>query len=147
MRTRKVGRMPNCSVAEKEFEIVAHAAHHFWTSGNRTDAVVLDELARKMTRALTTAKASFSSRMLSQPLARIDIESPLEASGLRKASPERSVKLCILCHQRPAVVPDRDQMGRPIKRVCRECHAARLRGDLVEIREVEGKRSQAEGKA
>jgi hypothetical protein len=24
-------------------------------------------------------------------------------------------------------------MGRPIKRICRPCHAARLRGDLAEV--------------
>jgi hypothetical protein len=43
------------------------------------------------------------------------------------------VNLCILCNERPAVLPDRERMGKPIKRVCRECHASRLRGDLVEI--------------
>jgi hypothetical protein len=52
------------------------------------------------------------------------------------------VKMCVLCHQRPAAVPDRERMGKPIKRVCRECHAARLRGDLVEILEVERKRRE-----
>ena len=24
-------------------------------------------------------------------------------------------------------------MGRPIKRICRDCHAARLRGDLAQV--------------
>jgi hypothetical protein len=42
-------------------------------------------------------------------------------------------RLCIICREKPAEVPDRNQMGRPIKRVCRECHAARLRGDLKRI--------------
>jgi hypothetical protein len=28
---------------------------------------------------------------------------------------------CIYCNERPAEVPDRRKMGRPIKRVCREC--------------------------
>lgn len=38
--------------------------------------------------------------------------------------------LCIVCHVRPVAVPDRERSGRPIKRVCRECHAKRLRLDL-----------------
>lgn len=40
--------------------------------------------------------------------------------------------LCVVCHQRPAAIPDRNRMGRPIKRVCRPCHAERLTGDLKE---------------
>lgn len=43
------------------------------------------------------------------------------------------MKLCILCHHNPPELPDREQMGRRIKRVCRGCHAARLRGDLQAI--------------
>ncbi len=42
-------------------------------------------------------------------------------------------KICILCNKNPAVVPDRERMGSPIKRVCRECHSDRLRGDLIKI--------------
>ncbi len=42
----------------------------------------------------------------------------------------KKVKLCKLCHERPAEVPDRDEPGRPVKSICRECHAERLRGDL-----------------
>lgn len=42
-------------------------------------------------------------------------------------------RLCILCELRPAELPDREQMGRPIKRVCRECHRRRLAGDLQVI--------------
>ena len=42
-------------------------------------------------------------------------------------------RLCIVCRQRPAAVPDRERMGRPILRVCRECHAERLGGDLRRI--------------
>lgn len=38
---------------------------------------------------------------------------------------------CRICRERPAEVPDRNVQGRPIKRVCRQCHAERLRGDLV----------------
>jgi hypothetical protein len=44
-------------------------------------------------------------------------------------------KTCELCGEHPAEVPDRDRPGRPIKRVCRRCHAARLRGDLSSIME------------
>ena len=40
---------------------------------------------------------------------------------------------CILCNVNEAVVPDRERMGRPIKRVCRECHADRLREDWIAI--------------
>lgn len=43
------------------------------------------------------------------------------------------VKLCIICRKQPALVPDRERMGRPIKRICRECHAARLAGDVRKI--------------
>lgn len=39
-------------------------------------------------------------------------------------------KICIICKERPATVPDRERMGRPIKRLCRQCHAARLQGDI-----------------
>lgn len=42
-------------------------------------------------------------------------------------------KLCIVCNVKPATVPDRARMGRPIKRVCRDCHGLRLRSDLVKI--------------
>jgi len=43
------------------------------------------------------------------------------------------MKLCELCRQNPAELPDRNRMGRPIKRVCFSCHADRLRGDLRAI--------------
>lgn len=42
-------------------------------------------------------------------------------------------KLCIICHKNPAVVPDRERLGRPIKAVCSICHGARLLGDLNKI--------------
>lgn len=46
-------------------------------------------------------------------------------------------KLCIVCNERPREVPDRNCMpGRPIKRVCRQCHGERLRGDLNRILEL-----------
>ncbi len=40
---------------------------------------------------------------------------------------------CILCEENKAVLPDRDRMGRPIARICKQCHAARLTGDLEYI--------------
>jgi hypothetical protein len=45
---------------------------------------------------------------------------------------------CIICRKNPAELPDRNVMGRPIKRVCRECHADRLRGDMKRILERRG---------
>lgn len=43
------------------------------------------------------------------------------------------MSLCIVCRQRPAAVPDRERMGRPVKRVCRECHVERLKADIHRI--------------
>lgn len=41
---------------------------------------------------------------------------------------------CIVCHERKATVPDRDrQSGRLINRVCSQCHAQRLIGDLKQV--------------
>ena len=45
----------------------------------------------------------------------------------------KAKKLCIRCHSRPAVVPDRERTGRPIARICRECHAQRLVMDMLRI--------------
>jgi len=39
-------------------------------------------------------------------------------------------KLCVVCGKNEAMVPDRNRPGRPIKRVCRQCHGARLADDL-----------------
>lgn len=44
-----------------------------------------------------------------------------------------SNKLCELCRNAPATVPDRNRTGRLVNRVCSSCHAARLRGDLANI--------------
>ena len=44
---------------------------------------------------------------------------------------------CIVCGIGEPAVPDRNVMGRPIKKVCRSCHAARLRGDLEYIMKVQ----------
>ena len=50
---------------------------------------------------------------------------------------------CIVCHEREAVLPDRNNPGRPVKRICRQCHADRLIGDLKAIL-VEEERRKAE---
>jgi hypothetical protein len=50
------------------------------------------------------------------------------------------VRLCKLCGKNKATVPDRNT-GRLVNRVCSECHAARLRGDLVQILERRAKES------
>lgn len=42
-------------------------------------------------------------------------------------------RTCVVCHKNPPELPDRTRMGRPIRRVCRECHGKRLLGDLREI--------------
>ena len=52
---------------------------------------------------------------------------------------------CIICRKNPAEVPDREQMGRPIKRVCKKCHAARLTGDLKYIMRVREEARRALG--
>lgn len=49
-------------------------------------------------------------------------------------------KMCELCGDKPATVPDRARMGRPINRVCASCHAQRLMGDLKRIMELHKKR-------
>jgi hypothetical protein len=41
-------------------------------------------------------------------------------------------RLCKICYKNPAAVPDRENL-KPRKEVCRECHADRLRGDVVQI--------------
>ena len=43
-----------------------------------------------------------------------------------------SDRACVVCRERPAAVPDRDHPSRRVA-VCRECHAARLYGDLLGI--------------
>jgi len=54
-----------------------------------------------------------------------------------------SKKMCEICGVNPATVPDRERMGRPINRVCGECHGLRLRGDLKRILELHKKRTEA----
>ena len=47
---------------------------------------------------------------------------------------------CIICHKKEATVPDRSIPGRPIKRLCGDCHSDRLRGDLKYLLGVELKK-------
>ena len=56
-------------------------------------------------------------------------------------------RLCIVCHVRPAAVPDRNLggIGRPIKKVCSECHAVRLKGDIERVLEAHARRKLSEG--
>ena len=50
-------------------------------------------------------------------------------------------KLCEICGQLPAAFPDRNRIGRPIKRICVKCHALRLRGDLQAIMNLRAARA------
>jgi len=45
-------------------------------------------------------------------------------------------RVCIVCRANPPELPDRNRMGRPIKRICRECHAKRLQRDFRYIYEM-----------
>ena len=45
---------------------------------------------------------------------------------------QRIKMLCIVCHKRVAVVPDRNTTS-VRKKVCRDCHVARLNADLRAI--------------
>jgi len=40
---------------------------------------------------------------------------------------------CVVCRERKAVLRDRENPTSPRKKVCRECHAKRLAGDLLRI--------------
>lgn len=42
-------------------------------------------------------------------------------------------RLCTKCHLRPATVPDRNAMGRPVLKFCSVCHSSLLRSDLSNI--------------
>ena len=53
-------------------------------------------------------------------------------------------KMCEICGEKPATVPDRERMGRLINRVCSSCHALRLAGDMKRILELHEKRRQAQ---
>ena len=45
----------------------------------------------------------------------------------------KNKKLCIICHEKPATVPDRNRPGRLVNRICSECHKERLRGDFKNV--------------
>ncbi|MHC4240512.1 MAG: hypothetical protein ACYSUC_12320 [Planctomycetota bacterium] len=45
----------------------------------------------------------------------------------------KTTRRCEKCWKNPAEVPDRNRMGRPIKRICLSCHADLLRGDLAAV--------------
>ncbi len=49
-------------------------------------------------------------------------------------------KMCEICGDNPATIPDRERMGRPINRICRSCHALRLSGDIERIMELHKRR-------
>jgi hypothetical protein len=49
-------------------------------------------------------------------------------------------KKCELCGERPATVPDRERVGRPVNSVCSSCHALRLAGDMKRILGLRGRR-------
>ena len=51
------------------------------------------------------------------------------------------MSLCIICGKGEAEVPDRDS-GSSRNKLCVECHAKRLRGDMGHILRVEQKRRQ-----
>ena len=51
---------------------------------------------------------------------------------------------CIVCREREAAVPDRNTMSQR-KRVCRECHALRLTGDLRHVLAVHESRKAPRG--
>ena len=53
-----------------------------------------------------------------------------------------SKKMCEICHKNPATVPDRERMGRPINRICLECHAKRLKTDMALALFMQNKRRE-----
>ena len=52
-------------------------------------------------------------------------------------------KMCEICGDNPATVPDRERMGKLVNRVCESCHTLRLVGDLKRIAELHKKRRNA----
>ena len=53
-------------------------------------------------------------------------------------------RTCDICKENDAAVPDRNRTGKPIKRICRQCHMARLRGDLQAIVRLHRERNRQE---
>lgn len=56
-----------------------------------------------------------------------------------------SKKKCEICGQRPATVPDRDRPGRPVSRICSECHRSRLAGDMKIVMAAAAKQARTLG--
>lgn len=54
-----------------------------------------------------------------------------------------AMSLCIICYTREATIPDRNS-GSSRKRLCHQCHAQRLAGDIRHILKVEQQRRQEE---
>lgn len=77
--------MPHISITEREFHQLASAAMKLWAMGNRTEAVVVDEVARRANRALSVARLrrDLGPLIFSRTAYGPPPESPLEAAGLR----------------------------------------------------------------
>ena len=54
-------------------------------------------------------------------------------------------KFCTLCGERPRQVPDRNKPGNFALKICRECHADRLRADLRIVMDKIQKRKEMLG--
>jgi len=54
-------------------------------------------------------------------------------------------KMCEICGEKLATVPDRERMGWGTNRACGSCHKLRLAGDIKRILELREKRRQANG--
>jgi hypothetical protein len=51
-------------------------------------------------------------------------------------------KMCEICGEKPATVPDREQIGQLVNRVCLSCHSLRLAGNMKRIFELHEKRRE-----
>lgn len=54
------------------------------------------------------------------------------------------IKKCCICRKKPATVPDRNIQFSQIKKLCDDCHGSRLKGDLIEIIDLERKKMKKE---
>lgn len=78
--------MASVNISEKEFYAVASAASNALSRGDRATAYTLDDLAVKMNAALskqTGRRAIGNWPMRNGKLPNFDIETPLQAQGLR----------------------------------------------------------------
>lgn len=53
-------------------------------------------------------------------------------------------KVCEICLENPATVPDRERVGRRVNRLCSSCHARRLSFDAKRILEMHEKRVRSD---